>query len=679
MTTTKKVLTTCVYCGTGCGLYLRVDGGRVVGTAPSRSHPVSQGRLCLKGWNAHQFVHHPQRLTNPLIKRNGAFAESTWDEALDLVAERLAGIKQSHGSDSLGILSSAKCTNEDNFVMMKFVRAVLGTNNIDHCARLCHASTVAGMVRAFGSGAMTNSITDIKGADVIFVIGSNTTEQHPVIAAEMLEAVDNSSKLVIIDPRLIHLSKFADIHLRLKPGTDVALINGLMNVIIGEKLDNTEFIGERTEGFDEMRANLERYTADYVEQITGVPADDLRAAARLYAKAERATILYCMGVTQHTTGTDNVLACANLAMLCGHVGREGTGVNPLRGQQNVQGACDMGALPDYYTGYQRVADEASRQKFEQAWNTRLPASAGLTVVEMMNAAVKKEIRGMYIMGENPIISDPDIRHVKRALDSLDFLVVQDIFLSETAQLADVVLPACSFAEKDGTFTSTERRVQRIRKAVDPVGASRPDWDIICEVARRMGYSMSYASVEAIMEELAALTPIYGGIHYDRLDDFGLQWPCPSRDHPGTNYLHKEAFSRGKGKFHAVDYLPPAEMPDEQHPFILTTGRIYYHFHTRTMTGRSETLNREAPEGYIEINPSDARELNIRNGNKVKVSSNRGQVITRALITEMVPPKTVFMPFNFGEAAANTLTNPALDPVAKIPEYKVCAVSVERSD
>ena len=660
-------------------MYLRVDDGRVVGTAPSRSHPVSQGRLCLKGWNAHQFVHHPQRLTNPLIKRNGAFAESTWDEALDLVAERLAGIKQRHGSDSLGILSSAKCTNEENFVMMKFARAVLGTNNVDHCARLCHASTVAGMVRAFGSGAMTNSITDIKDADVILVIGSNTTEQHPVIAAEILKAVDNGSKLVIIDPRLIHLSKFADIHLRLKPGTDVAVINGLMNVIIEEKLHNSNFIEARTESFNEMRANLQKYTADYVEQITEVPADGLRAAARLYAKAERATILYCMGITQHTTGTDNVLDCANLAMLCGQVGREGTGLNPLRGQQNVQGACDVGALPDYYTGYQRVADEVSRRKFEQAWNTRLPVSIGLTVIEMMNAAAEREIKGMYIMGENPMISDPDITHVKIALERLDFLVVQDIFLSETAQIADVVLPACSFAEKTGTFTNTERRVQKIRKAVDPIGASRPDWDIVCEVAHRMGYNMSYDSAEAIMEEVAALTPIYGGIHYNRLDDFGLQWPCPSRDHPGTKYLHKEAFSRGKGKFHAVDYLSPAEMPDEQYPFILTTGRIYYHFHTRTMTGRSEALNREAPEGYIEISPSDAKELNIRQGNKVKVSSRRGQVITRALVTETVAPKTVFMPFNFAEAAANVLTNPTLDPVAKIPEYKVCAVSVERSD
>ena len=675
----EKVLTTCVYCGTGCGLYLCVDHGRVVGIAPSRSHPVSQGRLCLKGWNAHQFVHHPQRLKNPLIKRDGVFAEATWDESLDLVAKRLSEIKERHGSDSLAVLSSAKCTNEENFVMMKFARAVLGTNNVDHCARLCHASTVAGLVRAFGSGAMTNSITDIRDANVILLIGSNTTEQHPVIAAEILRAVDNGSKLVIIDPRMIQLSKFAEMQLRLTPGTDVALINGLMSVIIEEKLQNSAFIQERVEGFDGLRANLRRYTPEYVEHVTGVLADDLRAAARLYAKADRATVLYCMGITQHSTGTDNVLDCANLAMLCGHVGREGTGVNPLRGQQNVQGACDMGALPDFYTGYQRVADETSRPKFEQAWNTKLPVKAGLTVVEMMNEAAEGKIKGMYIMGENPMLSDPDLNHVKKALERLDFLVVQDIFLSETAELADVVLPACSFAEKDGTFTNTERRVQRVRRAIGPVGTSRSDWEIVCDVASRMGYKMSYDSTETIMEEIAALTPIYGGIHYDRLGDFGLQWPCPSRDHPGTKYLHKGAFTRGKGHFHPVEYVPPAEVTDAQYPFILTTGRMYYQFHTRTMTGRSEALNREAPVGYVEINPTDAEKLNIRPGVRVKVSSRRGQIIANAVVTETVPPKTIFIPFHYREAAANLLTNPVLDPAAKIPEYKVCAASLERSD
>ncbi len=675
----KKVLTTCVYCGTGCGLYLCVDQGRVVGVTPSRSHPVSQGGLCIKGWNAHQFVHHPQRLKNPLIKRDGVFVETTWDKALDLVAKRLSEIKERHGSNSLAILSSAKCTNEENFVMMRFARAVLGTNNVDHCARLCHASTVAGLARAFGSGAMTNSIADIQDANVIFVIGSNTTEQHPVIAAEILRAVDNGAKLVIIDPRIIQLSKFAEMQLRLRPGTDVALINGLINVIIEEKLHNSAFIQERVEGFDEMRANLWRYTPEYVEQITGVLADDIRAAAKLYAKADKATILYCMGITQHAIGTDNVLDCANLAMLCGHIGREGTGVNPLRGQQNVQGSCDMGALPDFYTGYQRVTDEASRQKFEQAWKTKLPVKAGLTIVEMMNEAVEGKIKGMYIMGENPMLSDPDLNHVKEALERLDFLIVQDIFLNETAELADVILPACSFAEKDGTFTNTERRVQRVRKAVDPIGASRPDWDIVCDVASRMGYNMSYDSAEAIMDEIATLTPIYGGIHYDRLDNFGLQWPCPSRDHPGTIYLHKGAFTRGKGKFHSVEYVPPAEVPDERYPFVLTTGRIYYQYHTRTMTGRSESLNREAPVAYVEINPADAQKLNIRSGVRVKVSSRRGQIITNAVVTETVPPKTIFIPFHYREAAANLLTNPALDPVAKIPEYKVCAASLERSD
>lgn len=675
----KKVFTTCVYCGTGCGLYLYVDQDKVVGINPSRSHPISRGRLCLKGWNAHQFIHHPQRLKYPLIRRDGVFAEATWDEALDLVANRLSETKERHGSDSLAVLSSGKCTNEENYVMMKLVRVVLGTNNVDHCARLCHASTVAGLGKAFGSGAMTNSITDIQKANVILVIGSNTTEQHPVIGAEILRAVDNGSKLVIIDPRIVRLSRFAERQLRLRPGTDVALINGLMSVIIEEKLYNSTFIRERVEGFDEMRANLRRYTPAYVEQVTGVPADDLRFTARLYSKANKATILYCMGVTQHSTGTDNVLDCANLAMLCGHVGREGTGVNPLRGQQNVQGACDMGALPDFYTGYQRVTDETSRRKFEQVWNTKLPVTAGLTVVEMMKEAAEGKIKGMYIMGENPMLSDPDINHVRKALKRLDFLVVQDIFLSDTAELADVVLPACSFAEKDGTFTNTERRVQRIRRAIDPIGVSRPDWEIVCDISRRMGYNMDYNSATEIMEEIATLTPIYGGVHYDRLDNFGLQWPCTNRDHPGTAYLHKSAFSRGKGKFHPVEYLPPAEVPDEQYPFVVTTGRIYYHFHTRTMTGRSEALNREAPEGYVEINPADAEKLNICSGVRVRVSSRRGQIVTKALVTDTVPPKTLFIPFHFLEAAANLLTNSALDAIAKIPEYKVCAANLERSD
>jgi formate dehydrogenase alpha subunit len=675
----NKVLTTCVYCGTGCNLYLSVDNNRVIGVAPSRAHPVSKGRLCIKGWNAHEFIHHPARLKKPLIRRNGRFVEATWDQALALTAQRLAEVRDRHGSDSLAVLSSAKCTNEENFVMMKFARAVLGTNNVDHCARLCHASTVAGLARAFGSGAMTNSIADIGDAKVIVIIGSNTMEQHPIIAAEVISAFDKGSGLVVIDPRRIQLTEFADLHLQLKPGTDVALINGLMNVIIGEGLHNLGFIEARSEGFEEAAATIEKYTPEYVEQITGVPAGDLRAAARLYAKAETAAILYAMGVTQHTTGTDNVLACANLAMLCGHIGREGTGVNPLRGHQNVQGACDMGALPDVYSGYQSVLDEASRRKFEQSWNTKLPENVGLTVIEIMKAAEEGRVKGMYIMGENPMLSDPDINHVKKSLQALDFLVVQDIFLSETAELATVILPACSFAEKDGTFTSTERRVQRIRKAIGPIGASRPDWEIVCEVAQRLGSNMSYDSPREIMEEVATLTPIYGGIHYDRLEDFGLQWPCPHRDHPGTKYLHKDAFTRGKGKFHAVDYRPPDEMPDDRYPFVLTTGRISYHFHTRTMTGRSETLNREVPEGYIEINPTDAKELNIRHGSRIKVSSRRGQVVTKAMVTETVPPKTLFMPFHFAEAAANVLTNPALDPVAKIPEYKVCAVRLERGD
>lgn len=526
---------------------------------------------------------------------------------------------------------------------------------------------------------MTNSIGDLKYAEVILLIGSNTSEQHPVIAAEILKGVDKGAKIIVVDPRRIFLNKFAIMHLRLKPGTDAALLNGMMNAILSENLQNSKFINERTEGFEELKASVQKYTPEYVSQITGVPAEDIRSAARIYAKASRASIIYCMGVTQHISGTGNVMDCANLAMLCGQIGREGTGVNPLRGQQNVQGACDMGGLPNYYTGYQRTADEAARQKFEKAWNTKLPTTNGLTVVEMMNAAIDGKLKALYVMGENPLISDPDINHVRHALDSLDFLVVQDIFMTETAKLADVVLPACSFAEKDGTFSNTERRIQRVRKAIEPLGNSRADWEIVCDVAQRMGANMKYDSPSAIMEEVASLTPIYGGVHYDRLENGGLQWPCPANDHPGTKILHGSTFSRGKGKFCPVEYVPPAESASEDYPFTLTTGRLYYHYHTRSMTGRSETLNRESPDGYIEINPADAKVLNIRNGNRLKVSSKRGHVVTRAVITDAVPAKTLFMPFNFADAAANLLTNPALDPVAKIPELKVCAVKLERSE
>jgi len=677
-----KIRTTCPYCGVGCQLDLNV--GKVTGQIVRVTSEVgcipNDGNTCVKGRFGMEFVHKQERLTTPLIKNNGSFREATWDEALELVSTRFSEIKNRYGPDSLAGLSSAKATNEDNFIMQKIVRAVFSTNNIDHCARLCHASTVAGLARSFGSGAMTNSIEEIGRAPLIFVIGSNTTECHPVIGIQIRQAVESgNTRLIIADPRRISLSGIADIYMQHRPGTDVALINGMMKVILEEGLSDMQFIEEHTEDFPALQEALAEWTSEMAAKITGVPAEDIRRAARLYAGATSASIIYSMGITQHTTGTDNVLSLANLAMITGNVGKECSGVNPLRGQNNVQGACDLGALPNVYSGYQRVDDPATREKFEKAWNVGLPDKPGLTVVEIMNEAAEKKIRGLYIMGENPILSDPDINHVRKALEATDFLVVQDIFLSETAELADVVLPATCFAEKDGTFTNTERRVQRVRKAVDPPGQAREDWRIICDVASRMGYAISYPDASAIQEEIAALTPSYGGITYDRIEEVGLQWPCPTLDHPGTKSLHQNMFSRGKGKFHAVHFLPPKEMPDKEFPFVFTTGRMLQHWHTGTMSRRCEVLDDLVPGGTLEINPQDAEEIGVSTGEVVAVHSRRGRIEVPVKPTQRVASGTLFLTFHFKENPANALTIAAIDPIAKIPEFKVCAVKIKKTE
>ena len=595
------------------------------------------------------------------------------------MADRLDRIKSQHGPDALAGLSSAKATTEDNYFMQKFVRAVFGTNNVDHCARLCHASTVAGLARAFGSGAMTNSIEEIGHAPLIFVIGSNTTECHPVIGITVRQAVAfGGAKLIVADPRRISLANVAQLYLPHRPGTDVALVNAMMYHIVKEGLADLEFIEHRTEGYEEMLHAVEECPPEVAEEICGVPADDIRRAAHMYATAESATILYSMGITQHTTGTDNVLSLANLAMLTGNVGKECSGVNALRGQNNVQGACDVGALPNVFPGYQKVDDDAIRGKFEAAWKVRLPSKPGLTVVEMMEAAREGRLHGLYIMGENPMLSDPDVNHVRQSLEALDFLVAQDIFLTETAQLADVVLPATCFAEKDGTFTNTERRVQRVRKAVEAPGQSRDDCRILCDVARLMGYDMAYRGPSAVMDEIASLTPIYGGIRYDRIENVGLQWPCPTGEHLGTRFLHKDRFSRGKGKFHAVHFLPPRELPDEEYPLVLTTGRLLEHWHTGSMSRRCEVLDEIVPAGSLLMNTEDAEELGVSNGEPVTVRSRRGKVEIPAEVSDRIRRGTVFLAFHFREYPANVLTIAALDPIAKIPEFKACAVSVQKA-
>ncbi len=674
----QRTVTICPYCGVGCQIVLHTRNNRVVKITGEPGLGVNQGRLCVKGRFGFDFIGHEERLTEPLIRRNGELTPVSWEEALDFAAQRLAELKSEFGPDAIGGLSSAKCTNEENYVMQKFMRAVVGTNNIDHCARLCHASTVAGLAKAFGSGAMTNSIDDLDQANAIFVIGSNTTECHPIIGAAIKRAAQRGVPLIVADPRAIELTEFATVYLQHKHGTDVALINGLIHVVLQDGLEDRDYIDRRTEGFEQLQAAVEQYTPEFVAKITAVPVADIIRAARIYANAPAASIVYSMGITQHITGTDNVLALANLAMLTGNVGKPGAGVNPLRGQNNVQGACDMGALPNVYSGYQKVDDDEVRAKFEAAWDVSLSPTPGLTVVEMMNAAAEGKLRALYVMGENPVLSDPDSSHVEEALRKLDLLIVQDIFLSETAQLADVVLPAAAFAEKEGTFTNTERRVQRVHKALEPPGEARLDWQIICDLARRMGYEMSYPDVAAIQDEIAAVTPIYGGITYDRLAEGALQWPCSDGDHPGTPIMHVEKFSRGLGKFHPVEFIPPQELPDDEYPFLLSTGRILQHFHTGTMSRRSDVLDELVSVGTIEIHPDDAEAVGIVDGQPVRVSSRRGQIEIGAHVTERVMPGTVFLAFHYREAPANRLTIAALDPIAKIPEFKVCAVSITKA-
>ncbi len=674
----KKVRTTCPYCGVGCQLELKVIGNRIieVGSFYQEGVPNPYGEACVKGRFGYGFINHPDRLKKPLIRKGNEFEEVSWDEALNYTARKLSNIRKEFGSEAIAGLSSAKCTNEENYLMQKFTRAVIGTNSIDHCARLCHASTVAGLVKAFGSGAMTNSIAEIEGAEVIFVIGSNPTENHPVIGSRIKRAVKDGTRLIVADPREIELAGYADVFLQQKPGSDVALLNGLMHVIIKEGLVDEDFITERTTDFEILRAIIEDYTPEKTAEITGIPVSDIIKAARIYGSAKKGAIYFAMGITQHKTGTDNVLAIANLAMLTGNVGRESTGVNPLRGQNNVQGACDLGALPNVYPGYQAVNNLTNKEKFEKAWGVELSTKVGLTVVEMFNQ-VGKGLKAMYILGENPMLSDPDQNHIRQALQELEFLVVQDIFLTETAQYADVILPAACFAEKNGTFTNTERRIQRVNKAIEPPGRARSDWEIICDLSGRMGYKMEYNSVEEIMEEIAGITPIYGGISYDRLGEKGLQWPCSNREHPGTRYLHQGEFTRGKGKFHAIPYIPPAEEPDEVYNFILMTGRMLYHFHTGTMTRNSRPISEHEPEAYIEVNLQDADRLGIKDGDRVRVTSRRGQVETFARTGQRVREGELFMPFHYAESPANRLTNPVLDPQAKIPELKVTAVKLER--
>ncbi len=526
---------------------------------------------------------------------------------------------------------------------------------------------------------MTNSIPEF-GTDTncFFIIGSNTTEAHPLLSMHVLQGHKRGAKLIVIDPRKTQIGHWADIYCPLRAGTDVAFLNGLMNIIISEGLHDEAFIKERTEDFDALKSMVVGYPPEKVAKVCDIPVDSLYEIARAYAKIKPAAILYTLGITEHVTGLDNVKSCANLAMLCGNMGIAGGGVNPLRGQNNVQGACDMGGLPNVYPGYQAVTIPEVQKKFQEAWGSAGPLTIGLTSTQMLPAAGEGKLRALYIFGENPMVADPNINHVRHCLEHTEFLVVQDIFLTETAQLANVVLASASFAETDGTYTNSDRRVQRVRKAIDPLHGSKENWVIFCELAKAMGSkAFNFASARAIMEEISRLTPSFGGINYDRLERGGLQWPCPTVDHPGTPYLHKGKFARGVGKFHAIEFKEAAELPDDEYPFVLTTGRIMFHYHTGSMTRRSPKLESEAPEAYIEIHVDDAKKIGLNGHKRVRVSSRRGQIELGVRVSNDIRRGLVYIPFHWAEAAANVLTNNALDPVTKTPEYKVCAVKIEK--
>ena len=685
----RTVSTVCPYCGVGCGIRVTAENGQLIHVDDDPQNRSSLGLLCVKGRFGTAFVNHSDRLTQPLIRRSsGRLEPASWDEALDLAAEKFAEHR-----GAFGAFSSAKATNEDNYLLQKLVRAVMATNNIDHCTRLCHSPSVEAMLAQLGSGATSNSYSDYEAADCLFVVGADPSSNHPVAASRMRRAIDErGAALIVLNPKRIELCDHTDLWLRQYPGTDVAVLNGMARVILDEGLADESFIAARTEGYESWRAALDDYDAERVEQLSGVPAELLRRAARTYARplgeaGGGSCLIWGMGVTQHTNGTANATALLNLALLTGQVGRVGNGVSPLRGQNNVQGAGDAGCVPDALPGYQRfVPDVLAR--FGAAWGAALPAEEGLRATDMVESILEGGIRCMYIVGENPLLTEPNLAHAREAIERLDFLVVQDIFLHETAELADIVLPAASFAEKEGTFTNSERRVQRVRKVIDPVGESRPDWQIVQELARRSAARLNLSvagfdhdSAASVFDEMAALTPILGGLSHARLDaEGGIQWPCPDGDHPGTPRLYGEEFPRGKGRFIPVRQTAPSEeAPDERYPFVLNTGRVLYHWHGGTITRRVDGLVDSWPELRVAIHPQDAARIEVRSGDALQVASRRGRLEGVAFVTDDVAPGSIFVPFvRLQESAANWLTNNVYDAEARIPEYKVCAVAVERA-
>lgn len=681
----KRVKTTCPYCGVGCQMELLVQDGKIVRSNGIEGISPNDGRLCVKGRFGYEFVHSNDRLTKPLIKKNGEFVESTWEEALTLISTKLLEIKQKFGPDALAGYASAKCTNEDNYLFQRFVRTAFGTNNIDYCTRLCHASTVTAMLKSIGDGAGSNPIEDFETTDCLLVIGNNIIETHPITATYVKKGFTKGQKIIVIDPKWTPMVKYAAIWLQPKLGTDVALLNGMIHVIISNHWVNTSFIESRVEGgmtaFKELEDLTNKYTPEYVETITGVPTDKIILAAKLYAKAPTAMIATGMGMSQQVTGTNNVFCLLNMMLITGQVGRDRCGIDPPRGQNNVQGATDVGSHPYMLSGYIPITNDDNRKKVATEWAIpfdQMPSKPGLTTVEIVNAAHEGKVKALYIMGENPMVTDPNLNHTEEAFKNLDFLVVQDIFHTETTKLADVVLPASSWAEKNGTFVNSDRRVLRVRKAVESPGEAREDWRIIHELAKRMGKPMpNYTDESEIFDEMARVTPILSGITHDRLEENGIQWPCISPDDPGTATLYKDKFNTStcKGKLFPVEYIEQKERTDRQYPFLLNSGRILFHYHTSTMSRRTKVLRDFINKSYVLMHPSDALKLGILEGCKVKIQSKRGELETYLRISDEVLEGELFMPWHFTEAQVNRLTRSELDPYSKIAAFKLSAVNV----
>ena len=695
----RIVPTTCPYCGVGCKLELHIKDDYVYKVTSPFDAVVNHGNLCVKGRFGYDFIYNKDRVTTPLIRktkqspgaRTQAFnrdewREVSWNEALDYTADRMVEIYQRDGADAMAVYCCAKATNEDNYLLQKLFRTLFRSNNIDHCTRLCHAGSVVALQMALGSSAMSNTAAEVIHSDVFLVTGSNTAETHPIIALQMKAAVEkHGAKLIVVDPRRVEMVNWATLWLPEKPGTDVPLFSAMAHVIIKEQLYNQDFIDRRTEGFEDFRKSIEPCTPEYAEAISGVDRNLIIQAARMYAKAKNAAIYWALGIPEHSHGTDNAMSLIHLALLTGHIGRQGTGLNPLRGQNNVQGASDSGAMPWHYPGYQRVDEEASARKFEQAWNIEpggLNRRLGLTTTEIMSEVRPGGVRALHIMGENPMMSEPNLNHTRHMMEQVEFLAAQDLFINESGAYADVFLPAASWAEKEGTFTNTDRRVQRVRKALEPRGQARADWEIICDLAGRIDKKLgrqqtsfwAFRSPAEVLEEMGRVVPEYAGVKYSRIEKQGLQTPVWDDNHPGTPYLFAESFPRGRGKFYDIEYVPSVEMPDEEYPFILTTGRLLEHWHGGTLTRHSK-LDDLYPHARIEINPADAARLKIEDDQAVRVSSRRGTIVLRAWVTQRTTVGVVFVPMHFAEAAANLLTIDALDPLAKIPEYKACAVRI----